>query len=204
MKAQISLPSRAMRTCPLYMDNEGTDQPAQPFQKKVFFIGYMDNKSTYQPAQPCHKKVSLWQIRRIYYSIQRIAYIIQYTMIPSAQSDLGLHCPNIGWRYIFIQHCPIIFSTSDLASSFYHSMGKFSRWHIDDILLFFPKNMIWQFMQIVSIGNRMWHFMHIVSIGDSFQMSKPVVWEKIKKNISICNLLKILTRVQSLKLPYIS
>ena len=34
----------------------------------------------------------------------------------------------------------------------YHSMGKFSRWQIDDIFLLSPENRLWNFLQIVSSG----------------------------------------------------
>ena len=34
----------------------------------------------------------------------------------------------------------------------YHSMGKFSRWQIDDIFLLSPENRLWHFLQIVSSG----------------------------------------------------
>ena len=43
-----------------------------------------------------------------------------------------------------------------------------------------------------------WHVMQIVSFGDNLhEISKPVFWEKIRKNISIYRLLKILPRVLS-------
>ena len=42
----------------------------------------------------------------------------------------------------------------------------FSRRHIEIIFLFFPENQIWQFMQVVSIGDNL------------HEMSNPVFWEK--------------------------
>ena len=45
-----------------------------------------------------------------------------------------------------------------------------------------------------------WHSMQIVSIGDNLQeMSKPDFWEKNKKNITKCCLLKILSRILSVE-----
>ena len=52
------------------------------------------------------------------------------------------------------------------------------------IFLFFPKNRIWNFMQIVSLGDNL-HECHILFSG------------KNKKNISKCCLLKVLPRVLS-------
>ena len=47
-------------------------------------------------------------------------------------------------------------------------------------------------MQIVSKENRLWNFMQIVSLGDNLhEMSKPVFWEKMK-NVSKHHLLKVL------------
>ena len=60
----------------------------------------------------------------------------------------------------------------------------------------------WRLIGYINSENRIWHFMQIVStIGDNLhEMSNPVFWKKIRKNISICCLLKILPRVVSVKL----
>ena len=59
--------------------------------------------------------------------------------------------------------------------------------HHGPLVLFFPEVRIWHFMQIVSNGNNL------------HEMSKPVFWKKIKKTL-ICHLLKILSRVQNIRI----
>ena len=60
-------------------------------------------------------------------------------------------------------------------------------------------------------GNKVWHFMKIVSVGDKLlEMSEPVFWKKIIKNISVCCLLIFLPSTlsvnpcpaESIKLPH--
>ena len=50
----------------------------------------------------------------------------------------------------------------------FYSLCKFSRRHIDYMILIFPENRIWHFMQIVSWGDNL------------HELSKPTFWQKIK------------------------
>ena len=69
------------------------------------------------------------------------------------------------------------------------------------LLLFFPENRLWHFMQIVSIlENGLYHFMQIVSKRDNLhEMSKPIFWKIIIKKKNSKNFrLNFLTRVLSI------
>ena len=46
--------------------------------------------------------------------------------------------------------------------------------------------------------NKLWHFMRIVSIGRQLQeITKPTLWKKNKKTISECRLVKLLSSILS-------
>ena len=75
--------------------------------------------------------------------------------------------------------------SAQIAFNLYHS-GLIRR-QIDIFFLFFQESRIWLFMWIVSIGDKL------------HELSKPVFWKKKKKKKSVCCLLKILSRVLSVK-----
>ena len=111
----------------------------------------------------------------------QLSWLNSLHILPFFPSPLGPKC----------QYCSATrqnYANKRIWFNLYHSLGKFSRWQIDDMFfLYIPENSFWHFMQIVSIGDNL------------HEISNPVSREN-KKDISKCCLLKILPIVLSITL----
>ena len=128
-------------------------------------------------AQPADESI-IWRLL-LFFFFQKIGLGILWVLLPREFAY------NINLFFFFsrknkksISECRLLpLKSNRIKVDLYRSLDRISRRQTDDILLIFPENRLWHFMQIVSQG------------GEMREMTKYIFWEN-NKNVSRCRLLK--------------